>query len=63
MGLAAEISSKITENCFFNLHNPVARVCGYDTPFPHCNENVRELILFITKIDYLHKNFFIGLSS
>lgn len=34
MGFAAEISSAIQEECFLHLEAPVARVCGYDTPFP-----------------------------
>ncbi len=33
-GFAAEISASIQEKCFLNLEAPVARVCGYDTPFP-----------------------------
>ena len=33
-GFAAEISSTIQENCFLSLRAPIARVCGYDTPFP-----------------------------
>uniref|UniRef100_A0A1I7ZQA6 2-oxoisovalerate dehydrogenase subunit beta, mitochondrial n=1 Tax=Steinernema glaseri TaxID=37863 RepID=A0A1I7ZQA6_9BILA len=37
-GFAAEIASTIQENCFLNLEAPVARVCGWDTPFPHVYE-------------------------
>jgi 2-oxoisovalerate dehydrogenase E1 component beta subunit len=37
-GLGAEISAKITEECFLNLEAPIKRVCGLDTPFPHSNE-------------------------
>lgn len=33
-GFAAEISSTIQEECFLSLEAPIARVCGYDTPFP-----------------------------
>ena len=33
-GFAAEISSKIQEECFLDLEAPVQRVCGADTPFP-----------------------------
>jgi 2-oxoisovalerate dehydrogenase E1 component beta subunit len=33
-GFAAEVGSTITERCFLSLEAPVARVCGYDTPFP-----------------------------
>lgn len=33
-GFGAEIAAKIQEKCFYNLHTPIRRVCGYDTPFP-----------------------------
>lgn len=33
-GFAAEISAAIQERCFLSLEAPIARVCGYDTPFP-----------------------------
>jgi 2-oxoisovalerate dehydrogenase E1 component beta subunit len=33
-GFAAEISATIQERCFLSLEAPIARVCGYDTPFP-----------------------------
>ena len=33
-GFAAEISSTIQEECFLSLEAPIARICGYDTPFP-----------------------------
>lgn len=33
-GFGAEIAAKIQERCFYNLHAPVKRICGYDTPFP-----------------------------
>ena len=33
-GFAAELSSSIMERCFLSLEAPIARVCGYDTPFP-----------------------------
>ena len=33
-GLGAEISSAITEKCFYNLEAPIQRVCGYDIPYP-----------------------------
>ncbi|KAJ3597368.1 hypothetical protein NHX12_000896, partial [Muraenolepis orangiensis] len=37
-GFAAEISATVQEQCFLNLEAPIARVCGYDTPFPHIFE-------------------------
>jgi len=33
-GFAGEISAAIQEECFLSLEAPIARVCGYDTPFP-----------------------------
>lgn len=33
-GFAAEIAASIQERCSLHLKAPVARVCGYDTPFP-----------------------------
>lgn len=38
MGFGAELSTLITENCFYSLEAPVARCCGLDTPFPHTLE-------------------------
>nr|XP_006005252.1 PREDICTED: 2-oxoisovalerate dehydrogenase subunit beta, mitochondrial-like [Latimeria chalumnae] len=37
-GFAAEISTVVQEECFLNLEAPIARVCGYDTPFAHIFE-------------------------
>jgi len=34
LGLGAEISSRITETCFYSLEAPVIRVTGYDLPYP-----------------------------
>jgi len=33
-GFAAEIAATVQEQCFLYLESPIARVCGYDTPFP-----------------------------
>ena len=34
LGLGAEISARITEECFYSLESPVQRVTGYDMPYP-----------------------------
>ena len=33
--LAAEISARIMEQCFWNLDAPVARVCSAEVPIPY----------------------------
>ncbi|MGH3094370.1 MAG: alpha-ketoacid dehydrogenase subunit beta [Streptosporangiales bacterium] len=33
-GVAAEISSRVTEQCFYHLEAPVLRVTGFDVPYP-----------------------------
>jgi 2-oxoisovalerate dehydrogenase E1 component beta subunit len=37
-GFGAEIVAQVQQHCFWNLEAPVARVTGWDTPFPHAQE-------------------------
>ncbi|HLL64059.1 MAG TPA: alpha-ketoacid dehydrogenase subunit beta [Propionibacteriaceae bacterium] len=34
LGLGAELSARITEQCFYSLEAPVLRVTGFDVPYP-----------------------------
>lgn len=38
-GFGGEVLSLIQENCFWHLEAPIARVTGWDTPFPHTLES------------------------
>ncbi len=38
-GFGAELTALIQERCFLSLEAPVARVTGFDTPFPYTLEN------------------------
>jgi 2-oxoisovalerate dehydrogenase E1 component beta subunit len=37
-GYGAELSASIQEQCFWDLEAPIARVAGWDTPYPHAFE-------------------------
>jgi len=37
-GFGAELISLVQEACFFHLEVPIARVTGWDTPYPHAQE-------------------------
>jgi 2-oxoisovalerate dehydrogenase E1 component beta subunit len=37
-GFGAELAALVQKECFFHLEAPVARVAGYDTPYPHAQE-------------------------
>lgn len=37
-GFGAELLSQVQERCFYHLEAPIARVTGFDTPYPHSLE-------------------------
>ena len=37
-GFGAELAALVQEHCFWHLEAPVARVTGWDTPYPHAQE-------------------------
>ena len=37
-GYGAELAALVQEHCFYHLEAPVARVAGWDTPYPHALE-------------------------
>ncbi|MRG55542.1 branched-chain alpha-keto acid dehydrogenase E1 component [Phyllobacterium sp. YR620] len=37
-GFGAELAALVQEHCFYKLEAPVARVAGWDTPYPHAQE-------------------------
>jgi len=37
-GFGAELAALVQEHCFYHLEAPIARVTGWDTPYPHAQE-------------------------
>lgn len=37
-GFGAELAALVQEHCFYHLEAPIARVTGWDTPYPHATE-------------------------
>ena len=37
-GFGAELAALVQEACFFQLEAPIARITGWDTPYPHAQE-------------------------
>jgi 2-oxoisovalerate dehydrogenase E1 component beta subunit len=37
-GFGAELVALVQEHCFYHLEAPIARVAGWDTPYPHAQE-------------------------
>jgi 2-oxoisovalerate dehydrogenase E1 component beta subunit len=37
-GYGAELAALVQEHCFYSLEAPIARVTGWDTPYPHAQE-------------------------
>ncbi|MBZ9772173.1 alpha-ketoacid dehydrogenase subunit beta [Mesorhizobium sp. CO1-1-8] len=37
-GFGAELAALVQQHCFYHLEAPVARVAGWDTPYPHAQE-------------------------
>jgi pyruvate dehydrogenase E1 component beta subunit len=35
VGIASEVSARITEKCFYELDAPIARLCGVEVPIPY----------------------------
>ncbi|MGV6871528.1 alpha-ketoacid dehydrogenase subunit beta [Pseudochelatococcus sp. B33] len=37
-GFGGELAALVQEHCFYHLEAPIARVAGWDTPYPHAQE-------------------------
>lgn len=37
-GFGAELAALVQEHCFYALETPIARITGWDTPYPHAQE-------------------------
>lgn len=60
-GISAELSARITENCFYNLDCPVERVCGEEVPAPYAKHlemaslpQVQNIVDTVKKMGGLH---------
>jgi 2-oxoisovalerate dehydrogenase E1 component beta subunit len=58
LGFGAEVAARVTEQCFHYLHAPVARVAGFDIPYPppmleeHYLPSVNRILDAIAKLQW-----------